>query len=578
MPAKPGVLPPARRKDVVLLAVLAALVPLGYVLYTRHIWEDYFITFRHSQNLCEGYGLVYNPGERVHGFTSPLGVLLPAVCYVVTGKGSYLPALWLFRAASILAFATAGLLIVSKVGRPSTLHLAGYAFALLYAFDVKAVAFSVNGMETGFMLLFAGCCIFLWNSSHPKAWLARGLAWAGLMWTRPDGCIYIAAFSLAELVFAGGARRPLFRSLVQSAPVAAAAYLPWFLFAWGYYGSPVPQTISAKAPIEASQSVGALLGTLYSRLPHRAAMVFGPIYFPFFWPEPQWLYWFSYALGLFCLCYWLVPSNDRLGRTASLCFTLLCIYLSYMAKAFPWYLPSIGVCGLIVLARGVVTVAHALASSLRGYSASLGGAAAFSGVLLMAVIAGELGVFGMTVRQVKAQQEIIETGHRQQIGVWLRNFLTPGESVFLEPVGYIGYFSGATIHDWPGLVAPQVVALRHQGLDYAGVIDRLKPEWVILRPHEVELISLSDARFAKRYIPLKLFDVSDRLRAAANQSGEIPGEGYLRFDATFVVFKRASARETLPSELRPSSEESRDYLSRRLQPRHPEWASLAAHH
>ena len=51
-------------------------VPTAYTLYTNHIWEDFFITFRHSQNLCEGKGLVYNEGERVHGFTSPLGVLL----------------------------------------------------------------------------------------------------------------------------------------------------------------------------------------------------------------------------------------------------------------------------------------------------------------------------------------------------------------------------------------------------------------------------------------------------------------------------------------------------------------------
>jgi hypothetical protein len=64
-----------------LFAVVAVLVPLLYALYTGHIWEDYFITFRHSQNLCEGHGLVYRPGERVHGFTSPLGTLLPALCY-----------------------------------------------------------------------------------------------------------------------------------------------------------------------------------------------------------------------------------------------------------------------------------------------------------------------------------------------------------------------------------------------------------------------------------------------------------------------------------------------------------------
>src|SRR5437763_1345346 len=90
------------------LGLLCAAVALGYALYTQQAWEDFFITFRHSCNLCEGNGLVYNPGERVHGFTSPLGVLLPALCYLVTGKTSWLGALWLFRVVSIAAFAAGG--------------------------------------------------------------------------------------------------------------------------------------------------------------------------------------------------------------------------------------------------------------------------------------------------------------------------------------------------------------------------------------------------------------------------------------------------------------------------------------
>ena len=42
------------------VAVAAVLVPLAYVLYTGHIWEDYFITFRCSRNLVEG---IINPAE-----------------------------------------------------------------------------------------------------------------------------------------------------------------------------------------------------------------------------------------------------------------------------------------------------------------------------------------------------------------------------------------------------------------------------------------------------------------------------------------------------------------------------------
>src|SRR3954447_3347042 len=109
--------PPRRRPPALLiLFVLAAVaVPTAYTLYTNHIWEDYFITFRHSQNLCEGKGLLFNPPERVHGFTSPLGVLLPALFHRITGMGSYSPPLWLFRAASLIAFAGSAVFLLHAV-------------------------------------------------------------------------------------------------------------------------------------------------------------------------------------------------------------------------------------------------------------------------------------------------------------------------------------------------------------------------------------------------------------------------------------------------------------------------------
>ena len=49
----------------VLAAALAVVACLGFALFTGHIWEDYFITFRSSLNLATGHGLVYQPGERV---------------------------------------------------------------------------------------------------------------------------------------------------------------------------------------------------------------------------------------------------------------------------------------------------------------------------------------------------------------------------------------------------------------------------------------------------------------------------------------------------------------------------------
>src|SRR5262249_10181414 len=153
----------------------------AYVAYTGQIWEDYFITFRYSQNLCHGLGAVYNPGERVHGFTSPLGMLLPALTYLATGRSSYPAALWAFRLISVLAYGGGGLFLWRALRSTARGYFTAMAFAVLYLFEAKSVAFSINGMETGLMLFWLAWALCLIGSAGDH-WLARGLAWAGLMW------------------------------------------------------------------------------------------------------------------------------------------------------------------------------------------------------------------------------------------------------------------------------------------------------------------------------------------------------------------------------------------------------------
>src|SRR3954468_23010485 len=88
-------------------AAVTAIVALLFALVTRHAWEDYYITFRASLNLATGHGLVYQPGERVHSFTSPIGTLLPALFAVGGGEHVADRALWCFRLLSAAMLAGA---------------------------------------------------------------------------------------------------------------------------------------------------------------------------------------------------------------------------------------------------------------------------------------------------------------------------------------------------------------------------------------------------------------------------------------------------------------------------------------
>src|SRR5262245_43832851 len=47
--------------------------------------DDAYISYRYGQNLATGAGLVFNPGERILGSTSPAHMLLSAAVYALAG-------------------------------------------------------------------------------------------------------------------------------------------------------------------------------------------------------------------------------------------------------------------------------------------------------------------------------------------------------------------------------------------------------------------------------------------------------------------------------------------------------------
>ncbi|MBD3371304.1 MAG: hypothetical protein GF403_01155 [Candidatus Coatesbacteria bacterium] len=63
----------------VLYAALAAALILALVYAELFMWnsvDDTYIFLRYADNWLSGHGPVYNPGERVEGYTSPLWLLL----------------------------------------------------------------------------------------------------------------------------------------------------------------------------------------------------------------------------------------------------------------------------------------------------------------------------------------------------------------------------------------------------------------------------------------------------------------------------------------------------------------------
>ncbi len=513
---------------VTLLAVVAAIVT--YTLITGNVWEDFLITLRFGQNLVEGNGLVYYPGERVQGFTSVINTLVPAVFLKLGDVENFRGALAGYRVISVLALLGGLVVLLYALSREKDLsRTARWAFSALLALDFKLVAFASNGMESGFLVGFLAVAIAIALRGTGRYWLIAGLAWAGLMYTRPDCPLYIGLLGLFSIWLHRESRKAELTGLLKAAAVCTLLYLPWLLWAWSYYGSPIPHTITAKAAycITATDTSWFLgLIDLWANLPLEAARVFLPVYAdPRDWWTPGTI---AALLAAVAAAFpWSWNRKDRAARGLSVVFVVLLFYFSFLQvrlRPFPWYFPPATLIGSIVLARG-----------LAGPTTSL---RRWSGRILVLGLVGLLAVnwwFG--VRCIRIQQKEVEYGNRMLIGLWLKDHVRPRETVFLEPLGYIGYFSRARMRDYPGLVSPETVtAIRSCRGDLASTALALQPDWLVLREwEEADLLARPD--FAQKYECIIAMSARDRVAAYGN----FWGSGYPNTDAFFAIYHRRSA-------------------------------------
>jgi hypothetical protein len=518
-----------------LIFLLACAVPLAFAVYTQHAWEDFYITFRVSKNLATGHGLVFNVGDRLHTFTSPLGVLLPALTSLLTGNTSDAAALWLFRGLCIAAFSLAATLLFATTTRLRYPAVATFGLVCLLITDAKSVDFTVNGMETGFVLLGFAYAFWAMFGVSTRAWLHLGVAWACLMWSRPDSFIYIGLFSGAVLLFnqpdmTRRTRGEWLQVFLRAAAVATVLYLPWFVFSWAYYGSPVPHTVVAKSMLAPPRTLARFIwkSYMFDSLFMPANALFGG------WPAAIGIAGRITAMVLSVV--WVVPGLRTETKAAS--FTLLGshFYLSYNFTApFPWYLCLPALLGFVTLSG---LLAQAISAPRK--IAVLATAEVLKFFLVVASLTVVLGGAWLTMqsaKQLKLQQAIIENGTRREIGLWLREHAAPSDTVLLEPLGYIGYFSGLKTYDVPGLSSREVVEVeRRFGMVWGAIAAELHPDWLVLRPDEIKLITQSHPHLLEeQYERTREFNVRDQVERLA-----VYGRGYLKFDSVFTVFRRRS--------------------------------------
>ena len=248
------------QQDKYFLPFLLALL-LGLTILARmnmFIQDDAFISFRYAANLAEGYGLVWNPGERVEGYTNFLWTLLMAAPHAL-GFGPVI-----FSQMIGLALFAGSLLLTCQIAR-TILHsrLAGLAAILLVGGNYTFSAYATGGLETQLQvfLITLGCllCIRIQEQpGHPRyPWLfslAAGLAvLTRLDSALPFGLLYLYLI-FYEMRNAHTKRLNWKKELLPPLIIPAALLvIPWLVWKAAYYGSLLPNTFFVKAASPSGQ-------------------------------------------------------------------------------------------------------------------------------------------------------------------------------------------------------------------------------------------------------------------------------------------------------------------------------------
>lgn len=465
-----------------------------------HTLDDAFISFTYAQNLAAGQGMVFNPGERVEGFSNPLWVLLlatsrwaglsiPGTAKAVGAAAAFLSVLFGARAA----FAAA--LFVGTQERPSfssagaprgrrtrrrrakTLNAnAPAAFepersrgvpvlaALLCAAAMVAhpgfAYYGVAGLETSLfsLLVLVGILLhlkqFVDRAASGSRWCYLPLGAAAI--TRPEGVIFLLLVSLHR---AWLSKRPIEcvqgESIVKRRRVIGQELRPaiigWLLptayTAWRliYFGELLPNTFYAKP------------GTLLQNPTGGLAYL--------------WEFVSSYGLGIALIsatCVAVASFRSPLKRVIRTLIFLIAVYTGFVFYAGGDWMAQ-GRLFQHILPLICLTVAVSLATTLIRFHRPVF-------LLLLALCvwrAQDVTTFWRDLDSNSAYDHAHSSKYNVEMAQWMADNLPAGTTIVTDEIGAIGYYSRLHVLDQWGLIDKTIAGiLSRNGFNpYGSAID-----------------------------------------------------------------------------------------------------------
>ncbi len=373
--------------------------------------DDEMITMRYGRNLATGAGLVYNPGERVEGFTSPLMALFMTGIHFLPAPAALRPA---FVQLLNLGLSLAALFMLFRFfGDDGCSRLAGMVAGLFYVFLPNHSYHAHAGFEVYMTSAFLVWTLRRIDRMTVPAALVAGLlplthATAGASWI---------VIVVAMILF--NRSRPS-RALL----LAAAAALPvvaWEIFRLAYYAAALPNSFYLKAGAGTFAGGFAYLGGWLATIP---------------------------ALGIVALFAFARTADRKIATLGACVVAQAAAAVVVGGDIFPQYRFLFPVSVLLCAAAGwgVATAAWELPGLRRPWKGLAAG-------LLVCAVGVLVEPIGETREGIRISIDLREWNVQHvAIGEAIRDNTPSGSTVALFGLGYAGYYSERPVIDMLGKV------------------------------------------------------------------------------------------------------------------------------
>ena len=410
--------------------------------FAAHAWalhftaDDAYISFRYADNWAKGNGCVYQPGERVEGYTN-FGWIALLAASRWAGADIELAAVTLGLASGV-----ALLVCLFRFCSQRLSPAYGLGCCALLAMFGPMAAWTSAGLETASfsLLVFLSVTSFVKGLRTGQLRFSTGVLFALTALTRPDGVLVAVGLMLAAVAVRPRCLRSAWRPGLSFAFIG----VPYFIWRLAYYGQFWPNTYYVKVATVTTFGLG------------RAYL---------FWFVREYPFVLLALLPLAAAAWQMVRGRvrDRDEETA-VCFGLVTIlYMAYVVRTdgdwMPLYRRFVPLLPLIsyLVAASVAMVNRALAQSPSRAIGRLWRPALASGVLLSAVdlampsIEEAMGFQRSTYEchGITAMRELTRAG--KEIGLWLRSHALPEDRVATRAAGALAYFSGLVTIGFHGL-------------------------------------------------------------------------------------------------------------------------------